>query len=548
VVESLGNIEDIRIKANGQDPIEWAKNRAAELTELAKNEKEPEILVKYNARKQIQKNEQVWKNGGYLFLQQIYYQLGLDKITTEISKKYKFEYDLNAILSHLIFSRLLNPGSKLQNYLTADKYLEKTGIELHQIYRALDVINKEGDFIQSQLYKNSQKVLNRDSRILYYDCTNYYFEIEQADGLRQYGHSKENRPNPIVQMGLFMDGNGIPLAFDITSGNTNEQTTLKPLEEKVIEDFDMAKVIVCTDAGLSSTANRKLNDKDNRAFITTQSIKKLKGHLKEWALAETGWHLSGSSVNQKKEYTLTEINELGNENQIFYKERWINENDFEQRLIVSYSLKYKHYQQKIRQGQIDRAVKIISSNQTVKRATNSNDAKRFIASTNVTENGEIADKQINSLDETVIAKEAQYDGFSAVCTNLEDDIPSIIEINAGRWEIEQTFRMFKSDFEARPVHLSRDERIKAHFSTCFITMTIFRILEQKLNQQFTHDEIIDKLRDMNFHSIPGKGAVPLYKRDDLTDALHQQAGFRTDLEIVSSKNLKNIFKLSKSGK
>ncbi|TJX12492.1 transposase, partial [Tissierella creatinini] len=213
-----------------------------------------------------------------------YYALGLHKICSDISKKYKFNYDLNSILSRLIYSRILFPASKLATSQLAEKFIEQPNFDLQHIYRSLEVISKESDFIQSELYNNSLKISKRNTGVLYYDCTNFFFEIEQESGIKQYGISKEHRPNPIVQMGLFMDGDGVPLAFSINKGNTNEQITLNPLEKQILSDFNLSKFVVCTDAGLASTSNRKFNDKDDRAFITTQSVKKLKKHLKEWAL------------------------------------------------------------------------------------------------------------------------------------------------------------------------------------------------------------------------------------------------------------------------
>ena len=287
IVEKLGTEAELREKLNGQDPYEWAKNYINELNQMEKELKR-EVIVKYNQSKLIDKDKQRSFNGGYLFLQQLYHQLGLHKICKDISSKYKFSYNLDSILSRLIYGRILFPSSKLNTYQESKRLLEQPDFEIQHVYRALEVIAKENDFIQSELYKNSLAVSKRNDRILYYDLTNYFFEIEEEDGLKQYGFSKEHKPNPIVGMGLFMDGDGIPLAFSVHSGNTNEQTTLKPLEEKILKDFNLSKFIVCTDAGLSSTENRKFNDKKDRAFITTQSVKKLKKHLKEWALDPTG--------------------------------------------------------------------------------------------------------------------------------------------------------------------------------------------------------------------------------------------------------------------
>jgi len=545
IVEKLGTEAELREKLNGQDPYEWAKNYINELNQMEKELKR-EVIVKYNQSKLIDKDKQRSFNGGYLFLQQLYHQLGLHKICKDISSKYKFSYNLDSILSRLIYGRILFPSSKLNTYQESKRLLEQPDFEIQHVYRALEVIAKENDFIQSELYKNSLAVSKRNDRILYYDLTNYFFEIEEEDGLKQYGFSKEHKPNPIVGMGLFMDGDGIPLAFSVHSGNTNEQTTLKPLEEKILKDFNLSKFIVCTDAGLSSTENRKFNDKKDRAFITTQSVKKLKKHLKEWALDPTGWQPSG-------ENEFHDIRTLDKDEKIyekykeetFYKERWIKEDGLEQKLIVTYSLKYRDYQRQIRKRQLERATTLIETRPSTIKKKNQNDFKRFISSTNITKDGEVADKTIYSLDEDVISGEEMFDGFYAVCTNLDDDATAITKINHRRWEIEECFRIIKSEFKARPVYLSRDDRIKAHFTTCFLALVIYRYLEKYLGEKFTSHEIISGLRNINFYSVPAEGYIPTYTRNDFTDALHDVFGFRTDYQIVSLKEMKKIFKDTK---
>ena len=550
IVEKLGTVAELEKKLNGQDPIEWANKYIEELNKKEKEEKR-DVLVKYCPSKLINKGEQHCFNGGYLFLQKIYHELGLHKICKEISQKYKFDFDIDSILSRLIYGRVIFPSSKLATYELSKKFIEQPKFDLHQIYRALEFLAKETDFIQSSLYENSLKVSKRNTGILYYDCTNYFFEIEQEDGDKQYGPSKDHKPNPIVQMGLFMDGDGIPLAFSINRGNMNEQLTLKPLEKKIISDFELSKFIVCTDAGLASEDNRKFNSKDERAFITTQSIKKLKEHLKKWSLSTDGWKLPGS----EKTYDISKLDEMMEKAtpeekakiraKVFYKERWIKETDFEQRLIVTYSIKYRDYQRKIRNSQIERAQKAIENNPTKIKKCNANDYKRFINKTNCTPEGEIADKEIYSIDQALIHKEEAFDGFYGVCTNLEDDVSEIIKVNHRRWEIEECFRIMKSEFKARPVFLKKDDRIKAHFITCFISLIIYRLLEKRLNEEFTCHEIISELRDMNFKEIKGEGYEPLYTRTDFTDALHEAFGFRTDYEIVNTRQMKKIFKETK---
>ena len=542
VVEKLGTYEELKEKLGDKDPYEWAEEYVKNLNRLEKENKQPDVIAKYSPIKLIEKGKQQSFNGGYLFLQQIYYELGLNKICKKISDKYKFTYDLNSILSRLIYGRVIFPASKLATNQLSKRFIEQPNFDLHHIYRALEIIAKESDYIQSEIYNNSLKISKRNSGILYYDCTNYYFEIEQEEGLKQYGYSKEHKPNPIVQMGLFMDGNGIPLAFSITKGNTNEQITLKPLEKKILSDFNLSKFVVCTDAGLASNVNRKFNDKDDRAFITTQSIKKLKGYLKDWALNPEGWHLS----EDNNSYNIAELDEEKYIDKIFYKERWIKEDGLEQKMIVTYSIKQKLYQRKVRNSQVERALKLINTNPTKIKKTNQNDFKRFIEKTHYTSDGEEAKKESYNIDTGLILKEEAFDGFYAVCTNLEDDANDIIKVNKRRWEIEECFRIMKSEFKARPVFLSRDDRIEAHFMTCFLSLIIYRILEKKLGEKYTCNDIIEGLKDMNFNEVKAEGYIPSYTRTDFTDDLHEAFGFRTDYEIVTLKEMKKIIKRTKN--
>ena len=546
IYENIGNLEKLKKRAGDMEPMEWLNKYVKELNEQNKAETLP-VIIQKNPNKIIEKNVQKCFNIGYLFLQDIYYKLKINEICKQIAENYQFKFDLNDILSKLIFSRIIFPASKLKTLELSKKFLEQPNFDYQHIERALPVICENMDFIQSELYKNSCKYMERNNKVLYYDCTNYYFEIEEESGLRQYGKSKENRPNPIVQMGLFMDGNGIPLAFDITPGNTNEQITLTPLEEKIIIDFNTSKFVVCTDAGLASTANRKFNNTNDRKFVTTQSIKKLKAHLKEEALdLSKGWHLSGS----KKTYNISKLRTDEKlieqyKDKIFYKERWIKEDGLEQRLIVTYSVKYQEYQKNIRNNQINRAKKIIDQNPKILSKAKQNDPKRFIKTTTYTDSGEVAENSAYSIDQSIIDEEAKYDGLYAVCTNLEDTVEEIIEINHRRWEIEESFRIMKSDFKSRPVYHSKDEMIKAHFITCFLSLIVYRYLEKKLDEKYTAPEIIETLRAMDIKQENHDSYSPNYIRTDLTDDLHEKFGFRTDFEVMNIKNYKKIFNQTK---
>ena len=542
IVEKLGTDKELRERLGGEDPVAWAKAYIAELNRKEKEGKEPDVIASYSPSRQLQKDVRQSYHGGYLFLQRLYHELGLHRICAQIAGKYKAEYDLSGILSALLYTRILFPGSKRSSHEISKRFIQGPEFELHQVYRALDLISKESDLIQAQVYKNSLRLSKRNTGVLYYDCTNYFFEIEEESGLKQYGVSKEHRPNPIVQMGLFMDGDGIPLAFSINKGNTNEQLTLRPLEKKILSDFALSRFVVCTDAGLGSTSNRELNNRGERAFIVTQSLKQLKGPLQEWALEPMGWRLQG----EQKTYDLTGIDEEKHRKSLFYKEQWVDIKGLRQRMVVSYSIKYRDYQRTIRENQINRALEAIKAGQGKLSHTNQNDYKRFITQTHCTQEGEVAGSTSYGLNEEAIQKEAAYDGFYAVCTNLSDDASNILQINKRRWEIEECFRIMKSEFKARPVYLSRDDRIQAHFMTCFLSLILYRALEKRLNNRFSCEDMIGQMKVMDFNCVKGAGYAPVYTRTDFTDALHDAFGFRTDLEIVTQKQMKSIQKITQS--
>ena len=541
VIEKLGTLDEVKLKANGKDPYIWAREYV-DLLNKEEKENSNDILLKLSQIKSLSKNDKLKFNGGYLFLQDIYYDLKLNNICKDITDRYQFKYDLNDILSKLIYSRIIYPSSKFKTLELSKNFIEQPNFEYQHILRGLEVIAKESDFIQSELYKNSLKYSKRNDRVLFYDCTNYYFEIEDDDDFRKYGKSKEHRPNPIIGMGLFMDGDGIPLSFDTFPGNKNEQVTLKPLEEKIINDFGNSKFIVCTDAGLASNSNRKFNNKDNRKYVTTQSLKKIKSFLKEWSIdLSNGWKLSGCN----KTFDISKLRDdedLINKfyDKVFYKERWIKEDGIEQRLIITYSPKYQEYQKSIREKQIQRANAILEKNPKKIKSRDENDPKRFIDNIPTTETGEVALNNNYFINQDKIIEESKYDGLYAVCTNLEDEVEEIIKINKRRWEIEESFRIMKSEFKARPVFLSREDRIKAHFTTCFLALVIFRYLEKRLNEQYTSSQIIETLKEYEFREFKGFGYVPIYTYTDMVENLHKVFNFDTSKEIIEHKNLKKF--------
>lgn len=542
IIRKLGTLKDL-LPEHGptrDDVMVWAKEQARIETLKYKREKEEkQIKLTFHADRPLDYDKQVFYRGGYLFLQSIYYQLQINKICRKLKQKHKFKYDINAILSDMIYARILEPRSKRSSYKAASEFLEKPSYKLHDVYRALDVLGAECDLIQAELYKNSHFLGARNDKVLYYDCSNYYFEIEQEDGNKKYGKSKEHRPNPIIQMGLFMDGDGIPLAFSTFAGNANEQTSLKPLEKKILGEFGCQKFIYCSDAGLGSESIREYNHMGERAYIVTQSIKKLKKEEKEWALDPQGF----KKVSDDTPVDITKLN--SNDKGLYYKDEPYTTKKLHQRLIITYSPKYAAYQRTIRDKQVERAQKMLDSGNTKKNRKNPNDPARFIEKTAVTPEGEAADIKY-SLDENKITEETLYDGLYAVCTDLLDDnVADILKVSEGRWQIEECFRIMKTDFSARPVYLQDENRIQAHFLICFLALTIYRFLEKKMDLKYTCEELLKTLKAINFAEIQEQGYIPLYKREAITDDLHEACGFRTDYQFITKSKMRTIQKKSK---
>lgn len=548
IYKKLGKLSELskELNTDRDGVMAWAKEQARIETEKYKKENES-VSIALNPNIPIKKDQQNTFNCSYLFLQSIYYSLHLDNICRNIKNRHDYEYDLNAILSDLIYARFLNPTSKLSSFKYCHSLLEQPTYHLHDIYRALTVLAEESDYIQAELYRNSNYIHKRNTRVLYYDCTNYYFEIEQERGDAKYGKNKENKPNPIVGMGLFMDADGFPLSFDLFPGNQNEQLTLKDHEHKVISDFQCSQFVYCSDSGLGSKKNRLLNTTGGRAYVITQSLKKLKKDVRETALSTSQYRKIGSNK-------FIDLNDLDEEdpavfNSIYYKEIPYDSNELSETLIVTYSPKYRKYQASIRQNQIQRAQKMITdSGKPKKNRKNPNDPARFLKKQSFTDNGELAEDEIWQIDQEVIEKEAMYDGFYAVVTNLDDDVQDIIAINKRRWQIEECFRILKSDFDARPVYLRDDDRIKAHFLICFMALLFFRILENKLEYKYTADKIVDTMKKMNLTLLEGYGYIPSYTRTDITDDLHKLFGFRTDYQITKKQKMRNIIHQTKDKK
>ena len=541
VFENLGNQEQVEKRFGKENTMLEIKKYIDKLN----NEDKEEIIKKeFNPNKRISPGIKRQFNVGYLFLEKLYNQLNIKNICDFISDKYKFEFDLNEILSYLVYARIIYPSSKLETFKQCQNFIKQPNFKLHDEYRALSYISQNMDFIQESLFNNSKNIIDRNSNVIYYDCTNYFFEIDNEDNLRKYGVSKEHKPNPIVGMGLFMDGDGLPLSFNIYPGNMNEQKTLIPEETKIVDNFkmDSSKIILCTDAGLASDEIKKFNIKDNRGFVITQSLKKLKEEDKLKVFDKSGWRIPSDLKNIYNLDNIENNDELREKyyDTLFYKIIQTETKSVKQDLIVTFCFKYLDYNRNIRNSQIERAKKSIETNNVTRKGKNQNDYRRFIDSINSTNDGEIAENTSYTINQEIIEEEEKYDGYYALTTNLVGDISEIFKIVKNRWEIEESFRIMKSDFLARPINLSREDRIKSHFMICFISLFIYRLLEKKLNNKYTSSQILKTLKSMTVLEHKGYGYEPEYERTILTDELHEIFKFNTDYEIVSYKKMKKI--------
>lgn len=523
------------------DPIAHFKDEAKRLTEEDKVEHnfkiQPKLLLDPSKTKKIQL--------GYVFPQYVYYSLGINDIMRKIHNESSIDYDFNRIVRDLVIGRIIDPLSKCSTYKLAKHFPESPDYELHHIYRALSLIAKNFDFIEEKTFKGMKEYADVNTSVTYYDCTNFYFEIEEEDGFRTYGKSKENRPNPIVQMGLFLDKNGLPISMCINPGKTNEQQTMIPLEEKMKERFGIKKFVVCADCGLSGNKNLKYNSDEDHGFIVTKSLKKAKEEIRKKLMRDDGWKRFGD--NSQTTYKISDIknNEDYNDSILYHDEWFINDKGFEERIIITYSEKTAKYQRLIREQQIQRAMKLIQDGK-IRKGVNQNDVKRFINVDNITDNGEVATKKILSINEELFEEESKFDGYYAVTTNLSDPADEIIRINKGRWEIEESFRVMKTEFSARPVYVSREDRIRAHFLTCYLALVVYRVMEQKLikeGEHYTTQEIISTIR--NYQAVDMESFYVGAMEGVAVKALEKTFGLIGSYQAMSKRDFQKLISKSK---
>ncbi len=575
------------------DPLAYAKEQVKKYNEEYKKENKVSLDLKVDFAEKIKATgETVSKstalNIGYFFLQQIYHELEINSFFKSVTADSKIEFDPNLVNRFMTYSRILNPDSKLGTHQNLSRYYERPDFDYVHILRTMDIMQEHYDEYISHLFEKSCNIVKRDTSVCFYDCTNYYFEAETDDddyvdevtgeiikGLRKYGPCKEHRPNPIVEMGLFMDSDGIPLSMCITSGSDNEQTTAVPLEEKLIKMFHGKKFIYCADAGLGSLNIRNFNSMGGRAFIVTQSVKKLSKQMQNAVFNDYGYRLLSTdqpvTLEQMKEFDRFDeknkvlyndrIYKIINADKVFdvglYEEKTCKNGRvrkvkskaaLHQKIIISFSRKMMEYQRYIRNRQIERAKKLLKNLDPETYKKGPHDVTRFIKRTSSTKSGEkITDNY--EINQSVIDEEEKYDGFYAVATNLDDSAKDILDVSANRYKIEDCFRVMKTNLSARPVYHHKRDRIIAHFMICYTALLIYRILEKRLDLNETHftiENVIETLKNMDVANIEDMCYMSTYTCSQVCTALNAIMDLGLDKKYYQPKELnKKIKKISK---
>lgn len=571
----LGKLSDLMAENNWteQQVRDWVDQTVKEMTEEKKNDPQTRYIQVFADKDLpigIQNDSQLSLDAGYLVLQSLISSFGLPKILEEVADQTKIQYSLTDIVSCLLFNRILDPSSKLQAWKQKDSYVEDFDFSLKNVYRALDLLGQNMDEIQQKLFQNSTRVLeNRNTEVLYYDCTNFFFEVEEPDedkekensqtelGLRKYGVSKEHRPNPIVQMGLFVDTNGIPIRFSLFPGNQSEQISInKNVVNELHRKYKIGSFVYCADAGLaSSSIKRALNSYSfPSSYIVTQSLKKIDANLQKKCLDEeeekVWWKYRiydpARGAMFEKKILFKDIDQSPKNKQIYYHEVWHldkNNGNKEERLIVTYSPVYAHYLATLRSRHVERAAKKIIREGDRKRP---NDPARLIKKTYITAEGEVAKKAEITIDEEKIAKEARFDGFYCTSTDLDVDIDKILTAARMRWQIEDAFRVSKTCLESRPVYVWTPDHIKAHFLVCFIALLLIKTLEKIMGDQFTIEELIEALKNLRVtKTVRSQGYLPTFVRTDLTDKLMEKFDLPMQKEYISNAKMKQLIKKTK---
>jgi len=533
-VKSIGYLS--KLKEEYEDPIAYFTEVAKKMTEEKKlTGGTKTIKIDFSKKNE---NENNLFNCGSLFIKKVYDSLKLDYIFKKFKDETRIKANLAGVFEFLSLNQIINPSSKLSSYNKKDLYLKKYKFELDELYRSLSYINKIDKTIQAQIYKNSFNLVERDTTKLYYDCTNYYFEIDVEDDFRKFGFSKEHRPNPIVQMGMFIDGSGIPVGYDLFSGNQNEQLSMIPIEKEILKTYKDSKVIICADAGLCSANNKVFNSIEDKNYIFVQSLKKIKSYLNEEIFDEKNnkW----IKVNDKFKYYSRNINDKISTNLLTADYTNIVH---EAKIIVTYDQDFCDYMRSVREKRIEKALKIIANPRSFSKET-SKDGKQYIKSINYDSNGEIINQKLE-LDENKIAEEAKYDGYYGLITSLIDEDPvKIIQINKQRWAIEDCFRTLKTNLKARPVYLSNEQRIRTLFLVTFTSLVILKILQKLLRKTLpledsTMEKIIDSIKEFSITKIDES----TYKNNGTSQIINELCkifDIKLDYEFIKGEYLKKI--------
>lgn len=574
------------------DPLAYAKEQIVQYNEEAKKNNQVSLELKINFAEKLKATDALassskQRNIGYFFLQQLYHDLEIGSFFDSVAANSKITFDPNLVNRFLTYSRIMDPDSKLGTHQHLGNYYEQPDFNYIHIMRTMDLMEKHYDAYIRHLFEKSKNIVKRNTSVCYYDCSNYYFEIETEDedyvdevtgeiikGLRKYGLSKDHRPNPIVEMGLFMDTDGIPLSMCITSGSDNEQTTAIPLEQKLTQMFKGKKFIYCADAGLGSLNIRNFNSMGGRAFVVTQSIKKLSSTLKEAVFNDYDYKL----LSTDKPITIATMKEFDKQDEKnrslymdsaykiieadkafdlgLYEEKQLKNGKtrrvkskatVKQHIIITFSRKMMEYQRCVRNRQIERAKKLLVNLDPETYKKGPHDVTRFIKRTSSTTTGEQV-KDLYTINETVILQEEKYDGFYAIATNLDDDAKTVIEISSNRYKIEDCFRIMKTNLSAHPIFHQKPKRIIAHFMICYTALLIYRLLETKLNRYGTHfaiDPIIETLRSMEVANLEDMCYMSTYTSSQVCTALNAVFDLGLDKKYYQPKELnKKIKKIS----
>ena len=564
------------------DPLEYAKNEVKKMNEEYRSGRS-EFVVTMDFNERIPSSDSPCSNStslniGYLYLKEIYAKLNLSDFFKSVSSDRKITYDCNKICQFLTYARILDPASKYGTYDKLDTYYEKPQVEYQHMIRFLDILDRNSDKYLKYLFDNSENIVKRDTSVMYYDCTNYFFETEKPDeeivdevtgeiilGLRQFGISKENKTSPIVEMGLIMDSRGIPISMCIHPGNTNEQLTAVPLEKEVIKMTGNKKFIYCADAGLGSYNIRKFNDMGGRAYIVTQSVKKLGQEIKDIVFNDSNYRLLSNddaiTLKEMRTFNKKDANNLSLYNDFAYKvipantamdtglyEEKVYKNGrtkkvkakgtLHQYIIVTFSRKMMEYQRTIRERQLERAKKLLRLKDPEKIKKGPNDIRRFLKNTS-------SDTANYVLDMDKIHEEEKYDGFYAVATNLDDSAKDILAVAQNRYKIEDCFRIMKTNFDARPVFLRKPERIRAHFLICYTALLIYRLMECKLDDNLTHvttSNLIKTLRNMKVVNMDDMYYKSIYSGSQALDALERCFELQLNRKYYRPSDLNKIVK------